>query len=170
VSRKKPVDPDDPTFFLRDFGKLQTDLLGDDYWRRLTLEQRGVFDDLCRWSTVNSRIPGFFLHKNSGIAMTENEIVYGVAGCFEHQEGVREAMKVFLRMTGAMSGYRLWGLEQSPSDGYQISNFEDRFSTSPERMKIRLAAASRQAKKAARDKAIAKAGGAPTPIRSETAQ
>lgn len=167
MPRKKPVDPDDPTFFLRDFGKLQTDLLGDDYWRRLTPEQRGVFDDLCRWSTVESRIPGFFLHKNSGIPMTENEIVYGVAGCYEHQEIVREAMRVFVRATGAMHGYRLWGLEFGPADGYRISNFEDRFSTSKERMKIRLAAASRQAKKAKHDK---ETRGKPTPIRIEVAR
>lgn len=64
-----------------------TSELGDLAWTQLTYEQRGIYDDLERFSLRASDTPGFFLY--DGEPMTMTDIVRGLA-----PTSVEEAAKI----------------------------------------------------------------------------
>lgn len=121
--------------FLRDWSKHPSNLDDDMLFVQLPFEVQGVFFGLLRYTQRKSKTPGFFLDA-SGTPVHEKMIAYDVARHPDRIPPVQDAMKALKR-----AGYLTYGA----ADGWEIVEYEDRYATPPERVKIRVANKQRQA-------------------------
>lgn len=139
-SRREEIDEG---AFLRDWCKAPVDLMDDDDFRRLSFEAQGVYLNLLLFSLRESQIPGYFLSKRTGVPMREDEIAYDLAGSVERIEVVKSAITQLKRAKVLL---------HSAADGLSIPEYEDRFSTSKERQKVRIANRIRQRRRRERER------------------
>jgi len=137
-------------WFLRDFAKAQSYLFTDSTFRRLSFETQGVWWALLLYSMRESAIPGWFLDKSTAAPMTEDEIVYAVAGSIDRLDAVRDGIAALKRC-----GPDKW-LMFTPSDGFEIPKYAERYCLTVEAKKIRDANNVRQRRR--REKLKAQAG------------
>jgi len=119
--------------FYRQWCKLNTHLLDDPRFYRLTLEERGVFMSLAMYSLKASMIPGRFIHRFGG-RMSEEDLADGVRAPAQY-------------VTPAMQKLREAGLLafDGKGDGWHIPDW-DGWSVDNERAKVRAANRDRQAR------------------------
>jgi hypothetical protein len=135
----------DERWFLRDFCKAPRFMLEDSTFHRLPFEVQGVWWALLLYSMTESKVPGWFLDRATGVPMRDDDIAYALAGSVDRIDQVKGALQT-LRKAG--DGEHL---AFQPRDGWSIPRYADRFCTTPERRKVREADARRQRRRREKD-------------------
>lgn len=140
---ERPSDDLPRVWFLRDFAKADGTLFANSKFRALTFEEQGIWWSLLLYSMRESAIPGWFLDRETGRELRDEEIVYAVAGGLDRIDTVRQALQSLRRAD--------W-LRFSPREGWIIPGYADKYCTTAERKKVRDADAARQRRRRAKDK------------------